>query len=110
METSQHPNGHTVKKVAHTLAPIARKAGARRAVRRVVRASKRVEHKAMAAERNLATGARGLVAWAKANPKTAIGIGIGVSAVIGTLASSRWVRASVLGLAGLGIAAIRRLV
>ncbi len=110
METSQHTNGHTTAKKAHALASIAKKAGARRTVKRAVRASKRLEHKALAVERELRGRGRGLFAWAKANPKTAIGIGIGVSAVIGTLASNRFVRAGVLGLAGIGIATLRRFV
>jgi hypothetical protein len=111
METSHHTNGHTsVKKIAHTLAPVAKKVGARRAVKRAVRASKRVEHKALATERKLESSARGLVAWAKANPKTAIGVGLGASVVLGALASNRFVRASVLGLAALSIATFRRFV
>jgi hypothetical protein len=110
METSQHTNGHTSGKKAHALASIAKKAGARRTVKRAVRASKRLEHRALAVERELEGRGRRLVAWVKANPKTAIGIGIGASAVIGALASNRFIRAGVLGLAGFGIAALRRFV
>jgi hypothetical protein len=111
METSHHTNGHsTVKKVAHALTPIAKKAGARRGVKRAGRAPRRLEAKATSAEREVKSSVRGLLTWAKANPKTAIGVGIGASAIIATLASSRMVRATVIGLAGLGFAAIRRFV
>jgi ElaB/YqjD/DUF883 family membrane-anchored ribosome-binding protein len=115
METTHHTNGHStvhVKKAAHAIGQVARKAKTGR--KKVLRASHRLERKAestlLASNQALSTATRGIVSWVKANPKTAIGLGLGVSGLIGALASSRLVRATALGLSGLALTKLRRFI